>query len=286
MIRRFAFLAALAFAAPGIRAIAAGQSRQEECDRDRHQQGPDRDPAPHRPCAQACRAHQAAHARRLLQQRAVPPRHGRLHGADRRRPEFQRHRRLEISEPEAGILLDPVQARHGRHGAARRQRRIPPMRSSSSASATPPFLNNQYTVIGDVVQGMDVVDKLKKAPPGSSSGTVTDPDKMRQGPGRFRYEVATETAMAASTKISILRLSAAPLLVGLVSRCVGAGHFTEPAGQSAPDPVDHPRSGRPSRPGRPSGQYAPGGLCEAVQLLGTAVSRPGNPDGHYRPGQL
>jgi len=40
------------------------------------------------------------------------------------------------------------------------------------------FLNNQYTVVGDVVQGMDVVDKLKKAPAGSSSGTVTDPDKM------------------------------------------------------------------------------------------------------------
>ena len=40
------------------------------------------------------------------------------------------------------------------------------------------FLNNQYTVIGEVVQGMDVVDKLKKAPPGSSSGAVTDPDKI------------------------------------------------------------------------------------------------------------
>jgi peptidylprolyl isomerase len=39
-------------------------------------------------------------------------------------------------------------------------------------------LNSQYTVIGTVVQGMDVVDKLKKAPPGSSGGTVTDPDKM------------------------------------------------------------------------------------------------------------
>ena len=39
-------------------------------------------------------------------------------------------------------------------------------------------LNGQYTVIGEVVSGMDVVDKLKKAPPGSSSGTVTDPDKM------------------------------------------------------------------------------------------------------------
>ena len=40
------------------------------------------------------------------------------------------------------------------------------------------FLNKQYTVIGEVVAGMDVVDKLKKAPPGSSSGAVTDPDKM------------------------------------------------------------------------------------------------------------
>jgi peptidylprolyl isomerase len=40
------------------------------------------------------------------------------------------------------------------------------------------FLNNQYTVIGEVVAGMDVADKLKKAPAGSQSGAVTDPDKM------------------------------------------------------------------------------------------------------------
>src|SRR3989442_14689523 len=33
-------------------------------------------------------------------------------------------------------------------------------------------LNNQYTVIGEVVSGMDVVDKLKKAPPGAGSGGV------------------------------------------------------------------------------------------------------------------
>ena len=39
-------------------------------------------------------------------------------------------------------------------------------------------LDNQYTVIGEVMQGMDVVDKLKKAPPGSQGGAVTDPDKM------------------------------------------------------------------------------------------------------------
>jgi peptidylprolyl isomerase len=39
-------------------------------------------------------------------------------------------------------------------------------------------LNGKYTVIGDVVSGMDVVDRLKKSPPGSASGAVTDPDKM------------------------------------------------------------------------------------------------------------
>jgi peptidylprolyl isomerase len=40
------------------------------------------------------------------------------------------------------------------------------------------FLNGKYTVVGDIVSGMDVVDKLKKAPSGSASGSVTDPDKM------------------------------------------------------------------------------------------------------------
>ncbi len=39
-------------------------------------------------------------------------------------------------------------------------------------------LDGQYTVIGEVVSGMDVVDKLKKAPPGSAGGAVADPDKM------------------------------------------------------------------------------------------------------------
>lgn len=40
------------------------------------------------------------------------------------------------------------------------------------------FLNGKYTVVGEAVAGMDVVDKLKKAPAGSQSGAVTDPDKM------------------------------------------------------------------------------------------------------------
>jgi peptidylprolyl isomerase len=39
-----------------------------------------------------------------------------------------------------------------------------------------PHLDGQYTVWGKVVQGMDVIDKVKKGAPGS--GTVTGPDKV------------------------------------------------------------------------------------------------------------
>jgi peptidylprolyl isomerase len=38
-------------------------------------------------------------------------------------------------------------------------------------------LDNKYTVIGQVVSGMDVVDKIKKGPP-EANGSVTDPDKI------------------------------------------------------------------------------------------------------------
>ena len=40
------------------------------------------------------------------------------------------------------------------------------------------FLNGKYSVVGEVVSGMDVADKLKKAPAGSQGGAVTNPDKM------------------------------------------------------------------------------------------------------------
>jgi peptidylprolyl isomerase len=38
-------------------------------------------------------------------------------------------------------------------------------------------LNGQYTVIGQVVQGMEVADKIKKGP-AEQNGAVTDPDKI------------------------------------------------------------------------------------------------------------
>ena len=40
------------------------------------------------------------------------------------------------------------------------------------------FLDNQYTVWGRVIEGMKAVDQIKKAPAGSQSGAVDDPDKM------------------------------------------------------------------------------------------------------------
>jgi len=42
--------------------------------------------------------------------------------------------------------------------------------------ADAPWLNGQYTVVGEVVSGMEAVDKLKKGEGGS--GSVTDPDRM------------------------------------------------------------------------------------------------------------
>lgn len=43
--------------------------------------------------------------------------------------------------------------------------------------ADAPHLNGQYTVIGEVVSGMDVVDKLKKGSE-AAGGAVTDPDRI------------------------------------------------------------------------------------------------------------
>jgi peptidylprolyl isomerase len=39
------------------------------------------------------------------------------------------------------------------------------------------FLNNQYTVIGEVTSGLDVVDKIKKGN-SAQNGTVSNPDKI------------------------------------------------------------------------------------------------------------
>ena len=40
------------------------------------------------------------------------------------------------------------------------------------------FLDNKYTVWGRVIEGMEAVDQIKKAPAGRQSGQVDDPDKI------------------------------------------------------------------------------------------------------------
>ena len=40
------------------------------------------------------------------------------------------------------------------------------------------WLNGQYTAFGRVIDGMEHVDSIKKAPAGRQSGAVDDPDKM------------------------------------------------------------------------------------------------------------
>jgi len=51
--------------------------------------------------------------------------------------------------------------------------------------APAPFLNGQYTVWGQVTQGMEVVDKIKKGD-GAANGAVQSPDKI------VRMQVATD----------------------------------------------------------------------------------------------
>jgi peptidylprolyl isomerase len=40
------------------------------------------------------------------------------------------------------------------------------------------FLDSEYTVFGRVIEGMEFVDLIKKAPRGDQSGMVRDPDKI------------------------------------------------------------------------------------------------------------
>ena len=40
------------------------------------------------------------------------------------------------------------------------------------------FLDGQYTLFGRVVEGMEFVDHIKKAPPNRQSGMVDDPDRI------------------------------------------------------------------------------------------------------------
>ena len=91
----------------------------------------------------------------------------------------------------------PVDGRHGRVGPARPPGRVlDDTRSSAASSAWParrtpnsansqffimfapaPNLDGQYTVVGNVVQGLDVVDAIKRGN-SAANGAVAEPDYM------------------------------------------------------------------------------------------------------------
>jgi peptidylprolyl isomerase len=79
--------------------------------------------------------------------------------------------------PNIPAEFTPTPFKRGTVGMARSQ--MPDSANSQFfiCFADAPFLNGQYTVFGEVISGMDVVDKIKKGAQ-SQNGTVTNPDKI------------------------------------------------------------------------------------------------------------
>ena len=94
--------------------------------------------------------------------------------------------RSKYPEPEGRVFQCSVRARHGR--MARRGDSVDTANSQFFIMFKPTAsLERPVHRVGQVVSGMDVVDKLKKAPPGSTTAPSPDPDKMREGAGsRYR----------------------------------------------------------------------------------------------------
>jgi len=74
--------------------------------------------------------------------------------------------------------FSPVQFKRGVVGMARRGDSVNSANSQFFIMyADAASLNGQYTVVGEVVSGMDVVDKIKKGSE-ADNGTVSDPDRI------------------------------------------------------------------------------------------------------------
>ena len=177
MIRILALFAALICAAPAIAQPLPANLDKAQCDRDRHQQGPHRHQAARRYRAPARRAHQAACREGYYNN---VPFHRVMDGFMAQTGDGQNFDGTGGSKyPNLTAEFSKVPFKRGIVGMARRgDRRYSANSQFFIMFAEGSGLNGQYTVIGEVVSGMDVVDKLKKAPPGSQGGAVTDPDKM------------------------------------------------------------------------------------------------------------
>ena len=137
--------------------------------------GPRGDRAVSRPRAEDGRADQDAGARGLLRRHAVPSGDRGLHGAGRR-PDRHRHRRF-ASCP----TCRPSSPPSATSCAAPAAWRAPRIRTAANSQffimfAPAPHLDGQYTIWGQVVQGMEFVDQIKRGSGGG--GTVQNPDRI------------------------------------------------------------------------------------------------------------
>ena len=145
--------------------------------------GPRGDPDVPRPRAEDGGADQDAGARGVLRQHAVPPGDRGLHGAGRRsRPAPAR----------GGSKLPDLPAefttkRHFLRGTCGMARTSDPNSANSQfyiMFAPAPHLDGQYTIWGQVTQGMEFIDQIKRGSGGGGTVSESGPDRAHAGGGR------------------------------------------------------------------------------------------------------
>jgi cyclophilin family peptidyl-prolyl cis-trans isomerase len=80
------------------------------------------------------------------------------------------------SQPDLNAEFSDVPFERGTVGMARSQNPNSANSQFFIMFALAPHLNGEYTVVGKVVEGMELVDQIKRGAPGS--GAVQDPDRM------------------------------------------------------------------------------------------------------------
>ncbi|KAI6170554.1 Peptidyl-prolyl cis-trans isomerase [Aphelenchoides bicaudatus] len=129
-----------------------------------------RHPPASRSGAETCRAHHEPRERRLLRRRRFPPRDPRFHGAGRRSDGHRHGRVARCTDLPQEFSSEP----HVRGVCSMARAKNPNSANSQFFICfdDAPFLDNQYTVWGEVIEGMDNVDALPKGEPPREPGKI------------------------------------------------------------------------------------------------------------------
>ena len=142
----------------------------------------------------------------LLQRRRLPPGDRGLHGPDGR-PD--RHRHGQVRPPNLPAEFTPTPYKRGSVGMARSQSPDPPTAVLHLLRRLRP-LTGQYTLVGEVVAGMDVVDKIKKGDRRQRRGD--EPRQDREDAARRRRQVMRRLFSRGAALLSIGAAGAALLV--------------------------------------------------------------------------